>query len=117
MAKLVTYKAPALDQNGKIVEIEKQGYTAFLYVGPHREKFMLQVGGIDNDAEFVVHFATGQKMPGSLNDEKIRNMMAHGHASRLNTRAAAQQLVNRAVDRAGVDKVMAVIRAAPVLNR
>lgn len=116
MAKLITYKAPALDKKGKLVHIEKQGYVAFLNVGHHREKFVLQIGGIDNEPEFLVHYATGQKMPGSLNDLKIRNMFARGSASRLNNRDAAQQLIHQAVDRNGVDKVMAVIKAAPIVN-
>lgn len=117
MAKLITYKAPAFDKKtGKITEIEKQGYVAWLYIGPYREKFVLQIGGIDGTPEFVVHHATGQKMPGDLRDMQIRNMMARGHAAKLNFRDAAQQLIHAAVDKNGVDRVRSVIAAAPILN-
>lgn len=115
MAKLITFKAPAMDK-GKIVTVEKQGYVAFLYVGTHREKFVLQIGGIDNEPEVVTHYATGQMMPGKLNDIKISNLMARGSYSKLNNRDAAQQLIHRAVDKVGVDRVMTVIKAAPVIN-
>jgi hypothetical protein len=116
MAKLITFKTPALDK-GKITHVEKQGYAAWLYVGPHREKFVLQIGGIDNKPEKLAHYATGQLMPGTLNDMKIRNLMGRGSHARMSDRDAAQQIIHRAVDRSGVDKVISVIRAAPVINK
>lgn len=64
MAKLVTYKVPALDK-GKIVYLDKQGITARLYVGNVQEHFVLQVDA-DGKPECLVHYPTGQKFGGSL---------------------------------------------------
>lgn len=114
MAKLVTYKVPALDK-GKLVYVEKQGFTARLYVGNVQEHFMLQVNAF-GEPECLVHYPTGQKFGDTLNSVKIRNAMAYGHAHRTTDRAAAEQIIAETVARVGLDKVRAVMKAAPIVN-
>jgi hypothetical protein len=115
MSKIITFKAPALD-NGKIVHVEKRGFVCKLYVGNIQEKFILQLSDLfENEVEFLTHYASGNKV-GALNPIKIRNMCTRGTASRLTDRDAAKILVSELVDKVGADKVLRVMKAAPVIN-
>lgn len=114
MAKLVTYKVPALDK-GKLITMEKQGFVANLYVGNVQERFMLQIDATGAPAH-LVHYATGQKFGDTLNSVKVRNMLAYGHAHRTTDRAAAEQIIAEIVARIGLDKVRAVMKGAPIIN-
>ncbi|MDK4729357.1 hypothetical protein [Rhizobium phaseoli] len=115
MPKLITFKAPALDK-GKIVHIEKSGYVVKLYVGNIQEKFVIQTSDLfPEEGEFLTHYASGNKV-GALNPIKIRNMTGWGTAHRTTDREAAKQLLEEIVAKVGADKVLKVMRAAPVLN-
>lgn len=117
MPKIITYKAPALNDKGKIEHIEKRGYVVKLYVGNVQEKFVIQMSDLfPDEGEFLVHYASGNKV-GSLNEIKIRNMCSMGTSGyRLTDRKAAETLLTDLVAKHGAEKIRNVMKAAPVLN-
>lgn len=117
MAKLITFKAPVSDK-GKISYVDMQGYVCRLPVGDTEVKFVLQVGGLDGKPEYLTHYASGWKLPGSLNEVRVAALVRWGTSSaRLTDREAARRLLAGHVDRLGAEAIMAKLKAAPVINK
>lgn len=113
MPKLITFKAPAMD-NGKYVQVEKKGFVVRLYVGNIQEKFVLQVSDLfPDEIECLTHYASGNKV-GSLSHIKIRTMCGTG--GRLTDKEAAKILINETVSRVGAERMLNTMNRAPVLN-
>ncbi len=116
MAKLVTFKTPALDKaKGKIIHEERSGYVVHLYVGQCQDKFVLQKARHTDEVECLTHYASGMKV-GDLNPIRIRHMCSYGTSHRPTDRSVAQELLNDLVAAHGFERVRSRMRAATVIN-
>jgi hypothetical protein len=117
MPRIIEFKTPATERKtGAYVENISRGYVARLYVGNYQEKFILQFGP-DGQPETVAHFASGYKLPGSINDQKVRYMLAVGSGAKLTDRKAAQAVIDELVRQHSAGTVLEKMRAAPVINK
>lgn len=82
-------------------------------VGGKPVKFFYQT-----DDKCLAHYASGQIVAPheTLNSIRIAHMMAYGHASQLNDRAACQIALEKIIKKHGEDRFFSVINSAPVVN-
>lgn len=116
MAK-VEFKVPCMVGKGKRAGVEqktKSGKVAFFDVAGERVKFVLQADS-DGDATELTHYASGFVF-GRLNPVKVSHMVARGSYVTLSDRGAAEILIASAIARMGGEKVLATLKAAPVIN-
>ena len=89
---------------------QAEGSVCFLKVGDTRHKFFLQK--TECSEVFLTDFASGMKL-GSLTPIKLSNMRSY---HRMTDRAAAQELVDKLIQKHDVKKVLEIINAAERIN-
>ena len=95
--------------------VEKaRGIPRRFVVGDRVIKFMLQYDR-DNKLTLLTHFASGCKF-GNLNDAETELMCKLSPYHRFSKRQLAEFLIDKMVFRFGIEKVLATIDAAPVIN-
>lgn len=113
MAKVVTFLVPGrAPKTGDIVNQERQGVAALLYVGNIQERFVLQFAVGTTTPVHLTHWASGQKV-GDLSRIKMR-FARHSH---ITDRRAAELLIADVIAQVGADKLRESMAAAPVLNK
>jgi hypothetical protein len=114
MAK-VEFKIPCKGKRGAIEYKTKSGNIAFFDVAGEKIKFVLQADS-EGEATELTHYASGFVF-GRLNPVKVQHLVSRGsYSGQLSDRGAAEILIGRAIDRIGADKVLATLKAAPVIN-
>jgi hypothetical protein len=113
MAK-VEFKIPCKGKRGAIEYKTKSGNVAFFDVAGEKIKFVLQADS-EGEATELTHYASGFVF-GRLNPVKVQHVVSRGSYCQLSDRSAAEILIARAIDRNGADKVLATLKAAPVIN-
>jgi len=90
------------------------GKVIWLHVGNTRVRFFLQYPVGDNSgAEFLTHYASGQKV-GSIKAYKVKHFRSY---VRITDREAAAGILENITKAKGVEAVLSVLNAAPVINK
>jgi hypothetical protein len=113
----IEFQVPCLaKKRGAPIEYKtRSGNVAFFKIAGERIKFVLQQPEGSKEATELTHYASGMVF-GRLNPLKIERMMAGGHHVRTSDRRAAEILILRAISNMGAEKVLATLKAAPVVN-
>lgn len=113
MSRTVEIKAPAMDRKTGIqTTVTKSGTVARLYVGQYQRKFLLQHDETGTP-ESLVDYASGQ-IVGNLKGVGIAGLLRNGRT--MTAREKAERLLKDLTAKHGADKLLAVMKAAPVLN-
>jgi hypothetical protein len=116
MAKIDFQIPCAPKKRGAPIEYKtKSGNVVFFKINGEKIKFVLQQPDGSSEATELTHYASGMVF-GRLNPLKIERMMTGGHLVRTSNRRAAEILISRAIANMGAEKVLAALKAAPVLN-
>jgi hypothetical protein len=115
MAKIVEFNIPVTSPVGAVNNIEKaRGMPVWLTVGKRKIKFMLQYDSAGK-ATYLTHYASGYKF-GTLDSAHVELMCKLSPYHRFTKKELAEFLIDKAVNRHGVDFVLAKIDQAPVIN-
>ena len=96
---------------------EMTGTVAILPIGTRKVRFLIERRD-DGSLGSLTHYASGFAFARSLNHYAVSFLVRHGtYARRPSPRELAEAAIADAVHAIGVDKVLATIDAAPVINR
>lgn len=109
MSKIVEFKIPTTDGTETA-----RGAPAVLKVGNRKVRFILQQDEA-GEARWLTHFASGYKF-GRLDDAATELACRLSPYHRFSKRQLAEFLIQKAVARIGVEKVLATLDKAPVIN-
>lgn len=91
---------------------EVEGTVMRLKVGAQMVRFFVHEWQCQT---VLTHYASGRRV-GQLGPIKLAHAVRWGTGGQMNDRAAAEALIAQAVEKNGVDRVMAVFSDAPVIN-
>jgi hypothetical protein len=93
------------------------GTVAILPIGTRKVRFLIERRD-DGSLGSLTHYASGFAFARSLNRFAVSFLVQHGtYARRPSPRELAEAAIADAVHALGADKVLAIIDAAPVINR
>lgn len=105
----VTIKVPCMEKNGQTVIREITGRPVRIYVGRTQFRFAILGEGAHKN---LTHIDSGFKI-GNITELQIRHFRSY---KRMDDREAAVLLVNLTIEKYGLDRVIKVIKSAPVIN-
>jgi hypothetical protein len=112
MPKLKTISIPCKGETR-----EMTGTVAILPIGDRKVRFLIERKE-DGSLGSLTHYASGFAFTRSLNHYAVSFLVQHGtYARRPSPRELAEAAIADAVYSIGIDKVLATIDAAPILNR
>ena len=114
MSKLKTIAIPCEKNKTR----EMTGTVAILPIGERKIRFLIERKE-DGSLGSLTHYASGFAFARSLNHFAVSFLVQHGttYARQPSPRELAEAAIADAVYSIGIDKVLAAIDAAPILNR